>query len=98
MIVVAQTNEIERLKTTVQDLQSRSSPTAGLSATTTTRPTEEKGAVNYKAKWEEAETRYRQLEKKYQQLENGGVKQLQDKLDQLQRDYNQIKVRRRLQT
>jgi polyhydroxyalkanoate synthesis regulator phasin len=90
-IFSAQTNEIERLRTSVHDLQSKSSSNADQS-TTTTKPNEEKSAVNYKAKWEESEAKYHQLEKMYRQLENGTVKQLQDKIDQLQRDYNQMKV------
>lgn len=41
--------------------------------------------VNYKAK-------YRELEKKYHQLENGTVKQLQNKIGQLEREVQQMKI------
>jgi hypothetical protein len=42
---------------------------------------------------EESETKYRLLEKKYRQLETVTVKQLQDKITQLERENNQMKVR-----
>ncbi len=47
---------------------------------------QEKSTINYKAKWEESEAKYRQLE-------SGTIKQLQDKINQLQQDNNQMKVR-----
>ena len=49
--------------------------------------------INYKAKWEESESRYRFLERKYHQLETQTIKQMQEKIDQLQRESNQLKVR-----
>jgi hypothetical protein len=54
---------------------------------------QEKSTVNYKAKWEESEAKYRALENKYRQLETATTKQLQDKIDQLQRENRQMKVR-----
>lgn len=48
---------------------------------------------DYKTKWEEAEAQCRRWEKKFQQLEDETIKPLQEKVDQLQRDYNQMKVR-----
>lgn len=49
--------------------------------------------INYKAKWEESESKYRLLEKKYLQLESQTLRPMQDKIEQLQRESNQFKVR-----
>ena len=48
---------------------------------------------HYKSKWEESEAKYRLLERKYHQLENQTVKNLQDKIEQLERDSARLKVR-----
>lgn len=50
---------------------------------------------DYKTKWENAEAQCRQWEKKFEVLENETIKPLKEKIDQLERDYHQMKVRRR---
>lgn len=89
--LLAESDEIKKLKETVNQLQSETRSIAA-SNNITTNPIEETSNMDYKRRWEEAETKYRSLEKKYYQLENVTVKQLQDKVDQLQRDNNQFKV------
>ena len=87
-----QTDEIQKLKETVNKLQSK--PSSGSDfIQQLTNLTEDKTDINYKTKWEESETKYRLLEKKYRQLETVTIKQLQDKITQLERENNQMKVR-----
>ncbi|CAF0921345.1 unnamed protein product [Rotaria sordida] len=83
--------EIEKLKETPHKLQSKTSSTS-ISNQSTTNLNEEKSNINYKKKWEETEAKYHNLEKKYRQLETGTIKQLQNKIDQLQRDNSQFKL------
>ncbi|CAF4558633.1 unnamed protein product [Rotaria sp. Silwood1] len=87
----AQTDEIEKLKETVTQLQSTTT-SSSVPSQSTTNVNQEKSNISYKKKWEEAEAKYRNLEKKYHQLETGGIKRLQDKIDQLQRENNQFKL------
>jgi hypothetical protein len=91
-VVLVQTDEIDKLKETVTKLQTKASSILDTDQQTT-NTIEIKSDINYKAKWEESEAKYRLLEKKLRQLETGTVKQLQDKIDQLEQDYNQMKVR-----
>ncbi|CAF2510043.1 unnamed protein product [Rotaria sp. Silwood2] len=86
-----QIDEIEKLKETVNKLQSKTG-SSYVPDQSKTNLNEEKTNINYKKKWEEAEAKYRNLEKKYRQLETSTVKQLQDKINQLQRDNNQFKL------
>ncbi|CAF0915889.1 unnamed protein product [Rotaria sordida] len=83
--------EIEKLKETPHKLQPKTSSTS-ISNQSTTNLNEEKSNINYKKKWEETEAKYHNLEKKYRQLETGTIKQLQNKIDQLQRDNSQFKL------
>lgn len=85
-IIVAQSKEIERLKETVQDLQTKRNSSSG-------NLTDDRSNINYKAKWEEAEAKCQHWEKKFHRLETDTIKPLQEKIDQLERDYNQMKVR-----
>ncbi|CAF1604402.1 unnamed protein product [Rotaria magnacalcarata] len=85
-----ETGHIEKFTKTVTKLQSNAS-SINIPNQSMKNFGEAKSNIDYKRKWEEAETRYRNLEKKYHQLETGTVKQLQDKIDQLQRDDNQFK-------
>ena len=73
------------------ELQSRTTITPDPTPVTTHLQVEQTN-LNYKKKWEEAEAKCRMLENKFHQLETGTIKQLQEKIAQLQRDYNQMKV------
>jgi predicted RNase H-like nuclease (RuvC/YqgF family) len=86
---IVQTDEIEKLKQTVNILQTKPSSISD----TIQQIDDDKTNINYKTKWEESEAKCHQLEKKCRQLETGTIKQLQDKITQLERENNQIKVR-----
>ena len=82
------TTEIERLRETVSQLQAKlNAPSESVS-----RSADERTNLNYKAKYEEAEAKCRQWESRVRQLENGTIKPLQEKIEQLQRDYQQMQV------
>ncbi len=91
--LLVQTDEIEKLKETLNKIQTKPSSISDHNHQSTNL-NDDKTNINYKTKWEEAETKCRILENKCHQLETVTVKQLQDKIDQLQRDHNQMKVSR----
>ena len=90
--IPVQTTEIERLRQTVNQLQAKANVSSE-SGATGSRAQDDRTNLNYKTKYDEAEARCRQWETRFRQLESNTIKPLQDKVDQLQRDYQHMKVR-----
>jgi hypothetical protein len=90
--VTVHSTEAERVRATVRPLTTDNIASSDVNASLVDRH-DDTTHVNYKVKWEDAEARCRRLEDKVRQLERETIKGLQEKIDRLQSDCDQMKVR-----